>query len=208
MHWILITAHSDSLITGEVRVRRTILYEVTRNGAAVLKAKNGEAGPGDIRLSLRKAITKSDPLLTVKVDLELPTGSASKGFGSGSIDGGISLMMDKRISTVFNSYFIFGAVFPGDLRAKETVSLNNYFYAGASLEAAVWQRLSLLGQVSFQNSPFPETRIGPVDRIASLLTFGGRYTSGKNTFELSFTEDINTAGAPDVSFNFAYKRKL
>jgi hypothetical protein len=184
------------------------LYEVRRNGKLIVKANNGEAGPGDIRVSIRKAILKSDPYISIKADLELPTGSASKGFGNGRIDSGISLLMDKHISELFRSYFILGAVFPGDLHAKETVRLRSYLYSGAALEAAIWKNFSLLGQVSFQNSPFPETRIGPIDRIASLLTLGVRYSSDKNVFEFSLSEDVNTAGAPDVTFNFAYKRKL
>jgi hypothetical protein len=62
--------------------------------------------------------------------------------------------------------------------------------------------------VLFQNSPFPKTGISSIDRISALLSFGGRYTSGKNSVELSFTEDPNTAGAPDFIVTIAFKRHL
>jgi hypothetical protein len=47
-----------------------------------------------------------------------------------------------------------------------------------------------------------------MDRTAVLLTLGGRYYSGDNNFELSFTEDPNTAGAPDFMLNFSFKRRF
>jgi hypothetical protein len=42
--------------------------------------------------------------------------------------------------------------------------------------------------------------------MAVLLSLGGRYYSGNNSFELSFTEDPNTSGAPDFSLNFSFKK--
>jgi hypothetical protein len=41
-----------------------------------------------------------------------------------------------------------------------------------------------------------------------LLSFGGRYVSGKNSLEFSLTEDPNTAGAPDVTFNLTYRKRF
>ena len=48
--------------------------------------------------------------------------------------------------------------------------------------------------------------IGAVDRASALVVLGGRYSSGTNSLEFSLTEDINTAGAPDVIFNLTYKK--
>ena len=67
---------------------------------------------------------------------------------------------------------------------------------------------SLIGQLSFQSSPFPHTGIGAVDRTATLLTLGGRYRTGNDSIEFSLTEDANTAGAPDVIFNLSYKKRF
>lgn len=184
------------------------LYEVKKNGSPVAKAESGSVGFGDVRLSIKRELIKGGPHVSVKADMEFPTGNASRGFGSGSIDGGIALLVDKRLGNKFNLYVNSGIIFPGDLHAQQTVRLKQYFYAGAALEAILLKNFSLLGQLSFQSSPFPHTGIGPVDRTAALLTFGGRYGTGKNSLEFSLTEDPNTAGAPDVIFNLAYKKKF
>jgi hypothetical protein len=192
----------------ETRSENEFLYEVKRNGVVIVRAEDGRVGLGDIRLTIKRALIKDDPSVSVKANIEFPTGKASRGFGNGSIDGGVALLVDKRLGKKFNSYFNLGVVFPGDLHAEQTVRLKEYFYAGATIEAALREDFSLLGQVSFQSSPFPHTGIGSVDRTAALLTFGGRYGKGKDSFEFSLTEDTNTAGAPDVIFNLAYKKRF
>jgi hypothetical protein len=190
------------------RPSNSFLYEVRRNGVLVVKGKNGEVGIGDVRLTIKKEILRNDPVMSVRAEIELPTGDASKGRGSGGIDTGLTLLLDKRISQRFMSYLNAGVIFPGSLKAIEDVSLRTSFHAALGIEAAVWKRLGILGQISFQTSPFPKTEIGAVDRIAALLTAGVRYTSGKDNLEFSLTEDANTAGAPDVLFNLTYKRRF
>jgi len=192
----------------ETRPENAFLYEVKRNGAVVARAEEGRIGLGDVRLTLKRELIKGDPVVSVKVNMEFPTGNASRGFGNGSIDGGIALLVDKRLGEKFNSYVNLGVVLPGDLHAIQTVKMKEYFYAGAAVEAALRKNFSLLAQISFQNSPFPHTGIGSVDRTAALLTFGGRYRKGKDSLEFSLTEDANTAGAPDVIFNLAYKKSF
>jgi hypothetical protein len=190
------------------RPSNEFLYEVRRNGVAIIQGEGGGIGIGDIRLSAKRVIVKDDPVVSVQATLELPTGNASKGYGSGSVDAGISLLMDKKLFEKVKAYLTLGIIFPGGLKGNETVALNNVLYGGAVVEAQVWEHISLLGQVLFQNSPFPTTGISSIDRISALLSLGGRYASGKNSFELSLTEDPNTAGAPDFTVVVGFKRML
>ncbi|MCX5718928.1 MAG: hypothetical protein NT055_03005, partial [Nitrospirae bacterium] len=81
-------------------------------------------------------------------------------------------------------------------------------YGGAGIESALWKNFSLLGQVFVQGSPYPKTAIPSVDRTAVILSLGGRYSSGNNSLEFSFTEDPNTAGAPDFTVTFSFKRRF
>lgn len=192
----------------EQRPHNEFLYEVKKNNAIIVTGENGRVGLGDIRLTIKKALLRDDPFVSIKADVEFPTGNASAGFGSGSIDVGTALLINKRLGSKVNAYLNIGTVFPGDLKAENTVGLKACYYAGAALEAAVWESLHLLGQISFQSSPFPHTGIGSVDRTAALLSLGGRYFSGNNSLEFSLTEDVNTAGAPDVIFNLAYRKKF
>jgi len=182
------------------------LYEVRRNRDLVVKGKNGHIGIGDIRLTLKKPLLNSDPAISIKGDIELPTGDAKAGYGNGSIDAGIAVLMDKKLSEYFKSYLNIGAVFPGNLRGHEEITLREFLYGGAAIEASFWKNISLIVQVFVQGSPFPKTDISSVDRLAVLLSLGGRYSSGNNNFEFSLTEDPNTSGAPDFTLNFSFKR--
>ncbi|HXX57667.1 MAG TPA: DUF3187 family protein [Thermodesulfovibrionales bacterium] len=190
------------------RPANTFLYEMSKNGKLLIQADNGTIGLGDIRLTAKKALLLADPVVSLMADIELPTGSASKGFGSGGIDTGIAVLIDKRLGEKVMLYGNVGVVFTGDLKWKERVKLRDSLYGGVCVEAAPWKNFSLLGQAVFQSSPFPETGIPSLDRLSVLLSFGGRYSRGENIFELSLTEDPNTAGAPDFTVVFAFKRKL
>ena len=183
-------------------------YEVRRNGALVIKGAGGGIGIGDVKLTAKKTFLKDDPALGLMASVELPTGDAKKGYGSGGFDYGIAVLAEKRLSNKFKAYVNLGAVFPGDLKGQETLNLRDFTYGGVGIEAALWKKFSLLGQVFIQGSPLPKTGISSVDRTAVLLTLGGRYRSSRNGLEVSLTEDPNTAGAPDVSFSISYKRSL
>lgn len=184
------------------------LYHVRREGILIVEGKGGHVNIGDVRLSLKKPILYGDPAISIKGDLEFPTGNANDGYGNGSIDAGVAILLDKRLSDKVMTYFNIGAVFPGDFKGHETVGLKEYIYGGTGIEAGISNGLSLLGQVFIQGSPYPETDIAAVDRTAVLLSLGGRYLFGKNSLELSFTEDPNTSGAPDFTINFSFKRKF
>jgi hypothetical protein len=184
----------------------SFLYEVRKDGELVASGRNGRIGMGDIRLTVKRELRASDPVISVGAQIELPTGDAADGHGSGGIDTGFTLLVDKKISGTFMSYWNVGILLPGRLRAQKDIGLRTSYYGGACIEAALWRHVSLLGQITFQTSPFPKTGIGSVDRIAALLSFGARYSPGKDSIEFSLTEDPNTAGAPDVIFNITYKK--
>jgi hypothetical protein len=190
------------------RPSNSFLYEVSRNGVVVMRGKNDGIGLGDIRLSAKKVVFSGDPVVSIKADVELPTGAASKGYGSGSLDAGLSLLIDKRLGEKIMAYYNMGVIFPGKLKAVELIRLNTSVYGGIGLEAILSRNFSLIGQVMVQASPFPKTGIGNIDRPGVLLALGGRYLKGKENFEISFAEDPNTAGAPDFSMNIAYKKKF
>lgn len=189
------------------RPKNEFLYEVRRNGELVVKGKDRKTGIGDIRLSVKKVIL-NNPVISLKAEIELPTGKSSEGFGNGSLDGSIAVLIEHELSRRIKVYFNSGAVFPGDLKAEKNVRLKNFIYAGTGFEAFLWDNLSILGQIYAQSSVFPETKISTIDRTPVILTLGGRYYSDKSSIEFSFTEDPNTSGAPDLTFGLSYKRRF
>jgi hypothetical protein len=190
------------------RPDNVFLYDVKRDGAPVVDGRGCRITIGDIRLSLKKPILIGDPAISIKGDLEFPTGDAKDGYGNGSIDAGIAMLFDKKLSEKVKTYLNIGAVFPGDLKGHKTIELREYVYGGAGVEAYLWKNLGLLGQIFVQGSPYPKTDIAAIDRTAVLVSLGGRYLFGKNSLEISLTEDPSTSGAPDFTLNLSFKRNF
>ncbi len=187
------------------RPRNGFLYDIRRNGEPVIEGENDRTGFGDVRLALKRKLIESGPVVSLLADLELPTGNARIGYGNGSLDAGMALLLDYDLSAEARMYANAGAVVPGHLKALQTIELRNFYYAGAGVEYLYFPDLGLIGQVLVQTSPFPHTGISQIDTPGILLVLGGRYYTGLGSFELSLTEDPNTSGAPDFILNATYK---
>ena len=183
-------------------------YRLFRKGKLLVEGESGKVGLGDLRLTGKKDFSFGETLLAVKADMELPTGDANTGFGNGSLDWGLAVIGERKLGQSFKLTGALGLVLPGDLKARETISLQPYYYFGAAAEWGLWKNFEVLGQCLVQTSPFPETGISAIDQTGVILTLGGRYAFGRNSLELSFTEDLNTSGAPDFTFQLGFKHKF
>lgn len=190
------------------RPDNAFLYTVTWQGRPVVQGVNDRTGLGDIGLTFKWQLRAASPVLSVQVDVELPTGDARTGYGNGSTDLGIALLSDWELSETYRGYAMAGVVAPGDLKGYQTVPLHTYGYAGLGLEAAWWERFHVIVQTVAASSPFPETGIREMDWPGILLTFGGRYSFDRSSIELSLTEDPDTAGAPDFMANIGWSMKF
>jgi hypothetical protein len=187
------------------RPHNEFLYEVKQDGKLMVKGETG-VRLGDIRIALKKPLMSSDGFnLSIRGDIEIPVSSAEKGYSNGSLDAGVAVLLDKRITERLMAYFNVGGVFTGDVKGYNTVELDNFIYGGAALEAGFWENVSLLAQLQGQSSIYPQTDLGAVDDNAWMLAVGFRYKKGTRSCELSLTEDINTSGAPDFIVNFTYQ---
>jgi hypothetical protein len=190
------------------RPHNEFLYEVRKDGELVVRGKSG-LRLGDIRLAVKKPLISSDSYtLSIRGEVEIPVSDAEKGYSNGSLDAGVSVNFDKRIHEKVMTYWNAGAVFPGDVKGHRRVDLKNFIYGAGALEAYVGKGISALVQVLGQSRIYPKTDLRAVDRAAVLIAFGGRYTTGKNSFDLSLTEDLSEAAAPDFIINLTYKRSL
>lgn len=191
------------------RPRNEFLYEVRKDGLPLIEGDNDRTGFGDVRVSLKKKIIEHDGLVASLLgDVEFPTGNAKIGYGNGSLDTGVGMLLDYDLSSTVRLYANLGAVFPGDLKAYQTVDLDPFVYAGSGAEYGILPDLGLLAQIMVQTSPYPGTSISAIDTPGVVLVFGGRYYAGPGGFELSLTEDLNISGAPDFVVNVAYKKRL
>lgn len=199
----------DTLGTGDYgrheRPYNEFLYELERNGQPIIKAENDMSGIGDTRLTLKRKVTDGFPLVSILANVELPIGDAKAGYGNGSYDASLAVLVDIDLGKKYRGYGNAGAVFPGALKGYETVPMRTYYYAGFGIEAAWWERFSLILQTLVATSPYPDTGIRQVDWPGVLLVVGGRYSFGSSSLEFSLTEDPDTAGAPDFILNVTGK---
>ncbi len=205
------------------RPENSFLYEIRHGDFNQLLSERGSgqpgttalvlgetgAGAGDLRLTLKRPLLVADTYsLSIKGDLELPTGNAKEGYGNGNTDIGVSLLYDKRISNTIMSYWNIGAVFPGDVDGYRIIDLKNFVYGGSAIEFDIWKKWDLLLHLQVQSPVYPETDLRAIDGTAYLLAFGCRYHTGKTSLEFSITEDLNGTGAPDVTAHISYKVNL
>ena len=191
------------------RPKNEFLYEVKRNGVTIVKGESEHAGLADIRLSAKKGLISSDPVMSVRLGLELPTGDAKRGYGSGNAGADLSLLLDKRLGESYMAYCNLGVADPGDLDGYEKVKMRHFAFGGIAFEMAATDNLNLLAQWNYQTSPYPETKIRSVDAVVVQFAFGARFI-GENggSYDFTLTEDPNTAGAPDFTIGLSYKKKF
>lgn len=188
------------------RPRNSFLYEVTKEGNVVVRGEEGAAGLGDARLSAKIPVLSGVAQVSLYGTVELPTGEAKTGFGSGSPDTGLAVLAETAFFDCCSAFANAGVVFPGDLRAYERVETQTYGFMGVGIEVKLPRRFSIVGQAVTQTSPFPKTGIHSIDRVAVAASFGGRLRDGNDVYGLFLTEDVNTNGAPDVVASFSYRR--
>ncbi len=187
------------------RPNNQFLYELLYRGRPVIRPVNDQAGIGDVRMTVKQVVRDGAPLVSVMANVELPTGDAKAGYGNGSYDGALGVLVDMDLGKVYRGYANLGVIFPGALRAYQTIPMRTYSYAGFGIEAAWWERFSVVVQTVAATSPYPDTGIRQVDWPGVLLTFGGRYYFNPGSLEFSLTEDADTKGAPDFIMNITYR---
>jgi hypothetical protein len=190
------------------RPLNSFLYEIRKDGEMIIEGEEG-IGLGDIRFGVKRLLYSGDGLnMGIRGGVELPTGDADRGFGNGSIDADIALMIDKLLSERFMTYWNIGVVHTGDLKASERLNLRDFFYTGFAAEAMLKSNLSFIVQFEAHPSIYPETDLDAIDTCACLLAFGGRYYMMKDVVEFSITEDIAAGAAPDFILNITYKKEI
>jgi len=203
-----LSSFHDALGTGDYgrheRPDNEFLYELLFQGSPVIKPVSGQAGIGDVRLTIKHVVNDGAPLVSLMANVELPLGDAKTGYGNGSVDAAFAVLVDVDLGNKYRGYGNAGVVFPGDLKGYQTIPMRTYAYAGFGIEAAWWDHFSIILQTVVAGSPYPPTGIRQVDWPGVLLTLGGRYAFSSSSLEFSLTEDPDTAGAPDFMVNVAY----
>jgi hypothetical protein len=127
----------------------------------VVSGEGGRAGIGDLSLSVKKTVLSGDPAISLKASVDLPTGDAKKGYGSGSTGASVSLLADKDIGETVRVYLNQGYLFRG-LKGYERVRLDEFLFAAAAVGRRSL-KTGLVAQAYYEES-CPKTGIAEIDR--------------------------------------------
>ncbi len=176
--------------------------------SVVYDLEGDRLGFADLPLFLTRNLVREEgalPGVALRLGVELPTGSARRGFGSGRVDWGAGLILEKSLGR-----FTLGAavdwIDAGNPRSFEAAGLEarDSFSGQLGLEFRAAQRLSLLAQLVGSRSLLPEFGLEEVDEDVLDLGVGfARDLSGSGRLVVSFHEDLVALAGPDFGIRVA-----
>ena len=171
------------------------------HGQRVYDLVEDEYGFGDIPIIFTKQLrAESDrgPGVAMRFGVEIPTGSAERGFGNGEMDFGLGTLFESSAGR----WTVTGAldfIAPGRPKAFEDagLSLDPIYSVQAGLEFRWSDRMSLLTQLAYTS---PYTRDFPMEEFSSeMLDFalGCAWQRESTVLHVALLEDLEAAQGPD-----------
>ncbi|MCI0529737.1 MAG: DUF3187 family protein [Nitrospira sp.] len=153
-------------------------YSIQRNGETLVSGDRWEYGLGDVVLHSKFLAWHESPgwpAVSFRGAVKLPTGSKRKLYGSGKVDFGMGLALQKRLNTRWVFYFNQGLVFPMGRFLYTGFTLNPISTTVLSMEWLWSSKFSWLTQIDFYTSPFHGTGVRALDFGANEVALGFDY---------------------------------
>ena len=188
-------------------------YSFVYNNQYLIKRTNASDGLGDIVLKAKYQILEEGengfwPNASFRAAVKLPTGEKRSLLGSGEIDYGFGVLLDKTlfkktiVYTGFNFLVIGKPSFFSDLNLKR-----NMISGLLGVEYLLTERISMVAQATGNSTPYPSSGTNALDEPAIDLGLGINYRfKGKEnaSWHLAFTENVNSASSPDVTLDTGF----
>lgn len=185
-------------------------YSFIYNNEKLIDKKHSTEGLGDVVLKAKYELFQEGesfykPNVSLRSALKFPSASKNDLLGSGEFDYGFGVVLDKAFFTRTRFYGGLNIVviqkpsFFSALNIKKEIVSGN-----AGVEYFLTDRFSLATQISGNTTPYPSSGTNALDESALDIAFGINYIfkEKKNiAWRFAFTENINSASSPDVSFN-------
>jgi hypothetical protein len=172
------------------------------DGRLVYQGESGY-GVGDLALtqSLRLAGGNGRPFaVALRTGVELPTGDAERGLGSGEVDLGAALAVTLATAGGARLHAQALASLPGDLAGASRVSTHAAYGFGVAAEGPLLpDRLVALAHLDFRTPFASHTELQVLDDPLVSGGFGLGVRLGAYWLTLGVTEDLRTATAPDIT---------
>lgn len=145
--------------------------------------------------------TAQRPGLALRGALELPTGDADRGYGSGGVDASLGMLLQHRTGPLEwygHAQHTFASTPNATRRAGLTFA--DVTSLGGAVELPLGDTLAALVQVEWETSTLRELDIPVVSRDQLLLWVGGRLcVADEWNVEIGFGEDLQGLVSPDFT---------
>jgi hypothetical protein len=154
-------------------------YTVTRNGRTVLQGTNGAVGLTDAVLHMKSLLVTEGPYApatALRLAVKVPIGDRSRAFGTGVVDLGMGVALQKTVWDRLILYINANEVLP--IGSYLGFPLRAYFTSVTGAEFMVTPKFSITGQFNYYQSPFRHTGTKVLDKgvTEGVLAFGYRFT--------------------------------
>lgn len=145
--------------------------------------------------------TGKGPAVAVRGGLELPTGDADAGYGSGEVEPSVGLLLDLpgQIVHLYGHAQYTWAGTP-DQAARAGLQFADVAAAGVAAEAPLHDDLHAYVQLAWEQSTLRNFGLPETDDDQALLWVGGRFRASEDVaLEVGFGEDLIALVSPDFT---------
>lgn len=147
------------------------------------------------------APTARGPALAVRAGVELPTGDADAGFGSGEVEPSFGVLADlpvRHVQLYGHAQYTWAGT--PDQAAAAGLQFADVASAGIGAEAPLHDDLNAYVQLAWEQSTLRNFGLSETDDDQALLWVGGRYRIGDDlALEVGFGEDLIALVSPDFT---------
>ncbi|MCX5692819.1 MAG: DUF3187 family protein [Candidatus Omnitrophica bacterium] len=188
-------------------------YSFIYNSQSLIKRTNASDGLGDIVLKAKYQISKEDengfwPNASFRAAVKLPTGEKRSLLGSGEIDYGFGVLLDKTFSEKITVYTGCNFVIIEKPSFFSVLNLKRNIISGLlGVEYLLTQRFSIVVQATGNTTPYPSSGTNALDESAIDLGLGVNYRFKEKenvSWHFAITENVNSASSPDVSLDAGF----
>jgi hypothetical protein len=192
-------------------------YRYSKNGVVKLRMDQAGSGIGDIVLSgAMKLIDDHDSAahdsLALRTSIKLPSGDSGSLRGSGSTDVSLALCGSMNNFTEWSSLGVFGslgglAMTRGNVLADQQNHVAGFGTLGLGWGPAEW--ISLKVQLNANTALYHGSSLEELTQTAMMLVGGGTLKlPGDYLLDISVSEDVAVATAPDFAFSLGLSKRF
>lgn len=181
-------------------------YAFRYNNEYLIQKNDSTSGLGDASFNAKYQVIQENaflPNLSLRSAIKLPTGDKDSLLGSGKLDYGLGILVDKSFFSKLFIYSGFNVVFIKKPAFFNAIGLDReIFSAAGALEYFLTKRMSFVAQFMGNSTPYPDSGTNALDNYAYDISLGINYTWREKqniSWHIAVTENANGPSSPDAS---------